>query len=146
MFALADSRAQMVVIGPTHAPMLGIKKKEYLPAKMTIQVADNWSTMVLGMAIIKITTVGRNRTTQQQVYIMETGNQVYLSHQALRDLGCLPKNYPEAEVTDVKGNLSQVDEVEEDRLCDSPDRALPPDVPIRIPNEATEENLEKVKE
>ena len=33
MFALADSGAQMAVMGPTHAVMVGIK--EYVPTKMT---------------------------------------------------------------------------------------------------------------
>ena len=32
MCALADSEAQMVMMGPTHSAMLGIKEKEYLPA------------------------------------------------------------------------------------------------------------------
>ena len=38
MRALADSRAQMVVMGPKHVALLGIKETEYIPAKMTIQV------------------------------------------------------------------------------------------------------------
>ena len=40
MFALADNRAQMVVMGPKHVALQGVKEKEYLPAKKTIQVAD----------------------------------------------------------------------------------------------------------
>ena len=143
MFVLADSRAQMAVMGPTHAAMMGIKEKECLPAKMTVQVANNRSTKVLGMAIIKITTIGSNRTTQQQAYIMETGNQLYLSHQALRDLDCLPENYPEAEVTGEEGNLSQVGEVEEARSCDCTYQSLPSNMPKKMPYEATEENVDK---
>ena len=41
---LAEGRAWMVVMGPQHAEMLGIKVKEYIPAKMTIQVVNNRST------------------------------------------------------------------------------------------------------
>ena len=70
----------MVVIGPKHEALLGVKETEYLPAKMTIQVEDNRTTRVLGLPILKITTIGTNRTTCQQAYIMEAGNQVYLSH------------------------------------------------------------------
>ena len=83
MLALANRGAQMVVMGHKHAALLGFQETEYLFAKMTIQVADNRTTRVLGMAILKITTVGTNRTTRQQAYIMEAGDQLYLSHQAL---------------------------------------------------------------
>ena len=41
---------------------------------------------------------------------MEGNDQLYLSHQALRNIGCLPENYPEAEVTNEKGKLRQVTE------------------------------------
>ena len=141
MSALADSGAQMVVMGPTHAAMLGMKEKEYLPVKMTIKVGDNRSTKVLGMAIIVITIIGSNRTSRQQAYIMETEDQLYLSNQALPGLGCLPENYPEAEVTGQEGNLSQVGKVEENRPSDCPDRALPLDVPIEMLYKANEENV-----
>ena len=60
-------------------------------------------------------TIGTNRTTRQQAYIMEADNQLYLSHQALRDLGYLPENYPETKVTNKKENLGQVTKVEEKR-------------------------------
>ena len=115
-------------MGPKHAAMLGVKEAEYLPAKMTIQVANNRTTRVLGMAIFKMTTVGTNRTTRQQAYIIETGDQLYLSHQALRDLSCLLENYPEADVTNEKGKLGQVTEGEEERRCICPNRARPPDL------------------
>ena len=84
MSALVDSRVQMVVMGPMHAAMLNIKEKEYLPAKITIQVADNRSKKGLSMTIIKITTIGSNRTTRQQAYIMELGNQLYVSPRHFR--------------------------------------------------------------
>ena len=65
MSALADSGAQIVVMGPKHMALLGFKETEYLPTKMTIHVADNITTRVLGLAICKMTTVGTNRMTHQ---------------------------------------------------------------------------------
>ena len=62
-----------------------------------LKLKENRSTKVLDMAISMNTTVGSNRATQQQAYILETGDQLYLSHQALWDLDC-PENYTEAEV------------------------------------------------
>ena len=60
MLTLADSGAQMVVISPKHAALLGIKETEDLSIMMAIQVADNRTIRVLGMAILKMTT---NRMT-----------------------------------------------------------------------------------
>ena len=98
------------------------------------------------MAILKITTVNTTkRSTCQQAYIMEAGDQLYLRHQALRDLGCLTENYPEAEVTSEEGNLGQITEVEEERPCNFLNRALPPDPPKEMPYEGIEENVDKLK-
>ena len=70
MLALSESRAQMLVMGPKHAAMLGIKETDYLPTKMTIQVADSRTTRVFGKAILKIMTVDTKRTTLPEAYIM----------------------------------------------------------------------------
>ena len=87
MLALNDSGAKMVLMGSKHAALLGIKETEYLPAKMIIQVAYNRTIRVLGITILKITTVGTNKITRQQAYILEAGDQLYLIHQALQNLG-----------------------------------------------------------
>ena len=49
--ALADSGAQMVVMGHKQAEMLGIRCSEYLPAAMHIHVADSRSKGAADMAI-----------------------------------------------------------------------------------------------
>ena len=65
VLALTNSGKQMAVVDPQHTALLGVKDMEYLAAKMTIQVADNRTMRVLGMAILKITMVGTIRTTRQ---------------------------------------------------------------------------------
>ena len=90
--ALANSRAQLVVMGPKHAALLGVKETQYLPAKKTIQVADNRTPRVLGTAILEMTIVGTNRTTRKQAYFMEAGDQLYLSLKTFWDLGRLLEN------------------------------------------------------
>ena len=75
---------------------------------MAIQVADNRTFRVLGMAILKITTINNNKRTRQHVYILKGNDRLYLSHQALPDLGCLLENYPKAELTNEKGKLGQI--------------------------------------
>ena len=49
-------------------------------------------------------------------------------------------------MTSEEGNLSQVDEVKEERPCNCPDRALPPDTPTKMPYKTNEESLNKLKE
>ena len=50
------------------------------------------------------------------------------------------------EVTNEKGNLGQVTEVEEQRPCNYPNRALPPEPPNEMPCKGIEENVDKLKE
>ena len=119
-----------VVLGPKHTALLGVKETEYLPAKMTIQVADNRIIRTLSRATINITTVGTSRTTCQPAYIM-TGNQLYLS--------CLQDNYPEEEVTNEKDNLGPVTNGEEERPYNCPNRVLPPAQDCRDPSLAEQQ-------
>ena len=100
MEALADSGAQMVVMGHEHAEMLGIKCSEYLPAAMHIHVADSRSKGAAGMAILELSAKsldGTVHTTWQQAYIMDGAEHLYLSYEALRELGSLSESFPKAE-------------------------------------------------
>ena len=129
----------MVMMGQKHVALQGVKETEYLPAKMTIQVADNRTIRVISMAILKITTVNPNRMTRQQVYILEGNDRLYLSQQALWDLSCLLESYPEAEVNKKKGKLGQVTEREKERPRNCPNRALPTDSSREMPGRGSQE-------
>ena len=67
MEALADSGAQLVVMGHEHAEMLDINHNKYLPAAMHIHVADSRSNGAAGMAILgasmELSTQPRNKPT-----------------------------------------------------------------------------------
>ena len=151
MEALADSGAQMVVMGHEHAEMLGIKCSEYLPAAMHIHVADSRSKRAAGMAILELSAKGLDgvvRTTWQQAYIMDGAEHLYLSYEALRELESLSENYPKAEGNQ-KGKVSGVEEEgegQEPRPCNCPDRTLPPPAPLELPFEVDERNIDKLRE
>ena len=66
MFALADTGEQMLVMGRRQADILGIKERDYLPAKMKIQVANNRTAATLGLAILEISVVSSSKTIWQQ--------------------------------------------------------------------------------
>ena len=68
--SLVDTGAQMVVMGRRQAEMLGIRERDYLQAKMKIQVANNRTATTLGLAILEISVVGSSKTTWQQAYII----------------------------------------------------------------------------
>ena len=142
MFALADTGAQMVVMGRRQAEMLGIRERDYLPAKMKIQVANNRTATTLGLAILEISVVGSSKTTWQQAYIIEGADRLYLSHEALKELDCLPEDFP--------GGAGQEGTVlkagEQERPCSCPDRELPPEPPTELPVEPREENIGRLKE
>ena len=100
MEALADSGAQMVVMGHEHAEMMGIKCSKYLPAAMHIHVADSRSKGAAGMAILELSAKsldGTVHTTWQQAYIMDGTEHLYLSYEALRELESLSESFPKAE-------------------------------------------------
>ena len=151
MEVLADSGAQMVVMGHKQAEMLGIRSSEYLPAAMHIHVADSRSKGAAGMAILEISAKSLNgtaHTTWQQAYIMDGAEHLYLSHEALRELGSLSESFPKAQGNQ-DGRVSGVDddrEGHESRPCSCPDRTLPPPAPTELPFGAEESDIDKLRE
>ena len=145
MEVLADSGAQMVVMGHKHAEMLGIKHIEYLPAAKHIHVADSRSKGAAGMAILELSAKGLDgvvHTTWQQAYIMDGPEHLYLNYEALRELESLSENFPKAKGNQ-EGRVSWVEEDregQEPRPCNCPDRTLPPPAPLELPFEADERN------
>ena len=52
---LADTGAQMVVLGPHQLAQLGVKEEELTPVKMKIITADDYAARGGGLVLIKIT-------------------------------------------------------------------------------------------
>ena len=151
MEALADSGAQMVVMGHKQAEMLGIRCSEYLPAVMNIHVADSRSKGAAGMAILEISAKsldGTKHKTLQQAYIMDGTEHLYLSHEALRELGSLSESFPKAHGNQ-GGRVSGVEdnrEGHESRPCSCLNRTLPPPAPTELPFGAEENGIDKLRE
>ena len=134
MEALADTGAMMVVLGLQEAVQLGVRREELLPTMVTIQVANGEMVKALGMILLVISCkdeAGVLRTMRQQAYVIDGAGQLFLSHEALEELGCIKGEvfpWPMVEV----GQVSGVGEGE-DRTCKCPERSLPLWHPASIP-------------
>ena len=144
--ALADTGAMMVVMGMCQAEELGVHQEELLPTTVSIQVANGVTEQAKGMIILHITCkdgTGRQRSTCRQAYVMEGTRQLFLSQEALEELGSIKEGvFPQPQV-----EQCQVMEMgsgdEEASIC--PARSLPPMAPSTILYEPTEGNIEKVR-
>ena len=145
--ALADTGAMMVVLGEQEVRSLGVGMNELLPTTVSIQVAICMVVKPLGMVILVISCkdeAGIWRTMRQQAYVMAGAHQLFLSHEALEELGCIRGELflnPMAEVCEISEP-----EIEGEDKCTCPTRSLPPANPEKIPFPPTEENVGKLKE
>ena len=65
---------------------------ELIPTKVTIQVANGEVVRALGMILLVISCkdkAGVMHTMRQQAYVMLGAVQLFLSHEALDELGCI---------------------------------------------------------
>ena len=82
----------MVVLGVMEMGRLGVKESELLPTSVMIQVANGKVVEALGMLLLVISCedeAGVLCTTRQQAYVMLGAKQLFLSHEALEELGCI---------------------------------------------------------
>jgi hypothetical protein len=110
--ALADTGAQMVVIGPRQLERLGVMKSELIPATMKILTADGNSMCGSGAILLRITAVvgGVQRSSVQQAYMAEGADQLFLSQECLVDLGCIEDDFPNGGPVRQVGVAAQVEE------------------------------------
>ena len=84
---LADTGAQMCVSGGHVAKMLGLSRRDLLPAKMEITVANNAGLELLGAAFVTISSGGVS--VGHMLYFAHYLREVFLSKEACRALGGL---------------------------------------------------------
>ena len=114
---------------------------------VTIQVVNGEVVRALGMVLIVITCKDEAsvlHSMRQQAYVMPGSKQLFLSHEALEELGCIRGEVFPKPMAEVCG-ASEIGS-EEVRSCDCPARSLPPAPPESIPFEPVEGNIEKLKE
>ena len=81
-------------LGMQEVMKLGIQMEEILPTLVTIQVVNGITDPVVGMTIVVISyrnKIGLWKEMRQQAYVMKGANQLYLSQEALEELGYIKK-------------------------------------------------------
>ena len=94
---LADTGAQMVVLGPQQLAQLGVREKELTPVMMKIITADDCTARGGGMVLVKITArddAGKELVSRQQAYYMAGATHVFLSRECLEDLEVISPEFP----------------------------------------------------
>ena len=98
VFVVADSGCQSTAIPPSFAYKAGIKRKDFMPVASRMNGAGRGSDLgVIGGVVMKFsskTIDGNTVWTKQLCYVCENVSQVYLSRQALEELGSLPSYFP----------------------------------------------------
>ena len=92
MSDMRDSGAQMLVMGLKQAQELGVVEETLIPTTVTIQVANGVTERALGMLMVFVICKDTSRSiraTRQQAYVMKGADQLYLSQEAMEDLGCI---------------------------------------------------------
>ena len=76
---------------------LRIMKRELIPLSNRVSTANNAGLTLLGGILVNITGAsedGELITTKQLCYIVEGMDYLFLSKEACRELGIIPKNFP----------------------------------------------------
>ena len=163
--SVADTGATVVCGGTGMMRELGLKKSELLPTSTTLFTADRKALTVLGAVPVNISAVCENVgtvTTKQILYIVEELTSVFLSKDALSDMGIITKDFPRVKVNTSHGWVAGVQGTSADTAiekpcisptnytgkiadCGCPVREQPPEPPS-LPFAATEENKDKLRQ
>ena len=159
--ALADTGAQMCVLGEAQAASVGLELDQLATPNLTINTADRGVARNLGMVLFEISGVGDDgvrRTTRQQSYILEGAGNLFLSCEALKGLGCIHEKFPEVcavyfirdrhQAQQESGPDPQVLSAGagEARPCKCPTRGKPPPPKEKLPFPATPENIPRLRQ
>ena len=159
--AMADTGAQMCILGRNQIHKLGMPVGDLEPASLGITIADGGQATNLGMVFLEISVKapgGGTRVTKQQCYVLDGAGSLFLSYEALVDLGSCPKGFPQVAASNVIGGQHQVQQEPgpgpqapeelgaEPRTCKCPKRARAPDPPLELPYPATVENIPRLRE
>ena len=163
---MADSGAQVDIIGEDQLAPLGMATRDLLPTRVSLDCANNTKAKVLGVFLGKIwgksVVTGKTVMVRGMVYVIR-GKACLMSKTTLRALGCLPEDFPEVgRFLRNNGNsaaansIGGADQVNQDPLrqaegeCD-PDPDAPPcrcprrqfqEPPEQLPFPATASNRE----
>ena len=161
----ADTGATVVCGGTGLMQEMGLKLEQLLPTNLTLFTADKKSLTVLGAVPVIISVQcedGGTATTRDLLYIVEELSSVFISRDALSNLGIISKELPKVHSSTSLGWVAGVQGSSADTAieqpcikpdnftgetadCGCPARERPPEPPT-MPFPATKENKEKMKQ
>ena len=154
ILAVADTGCQSCLAGTSFLRQLGLNTSHLTPTSMKMRAANQDPIGIVGALTLRITAFTQSmqpKTTRQIVYISKSTDKFFLSMEACKDLGIIPKTFPSIESTMTDSYSLQNDtnntniNLGED-CCNCPTRQTPPPLPTSLPFPATEENREKLEQ
>ena len=137
---ITDSGCQSTAVPLTLVYKVGLKKKDLIPVVSKMNGANKSDLGVLGAVIMEFSYETPSRSlvwTRQLCYVCEHIDSTYISREALKELGCIDKNFPlpKPELAAV----SRPSDPEPSTACSCPRRASPPPLPTKIPGDIGED-------
>ena len=99
--SVADTGATVVCGGTDIMQDLGLNLSELMPTTTTLFTADKKSLNVLGAVPVNISAVcenGGTDSTKEVLYLVEELTSVFLSKDAISNMGIIPKDFPRVKV------------------------------------------------
>ena len=115
---------------------------------MRMRAANQNAIVIVGALVMRLTATtesGQAMTTPQIMYFTHSADKFFLSLEACKDLGIVPKTFPHVESDMIDASPPHSDDTEsvpEENCCNCPPRQNPPPIPTALPFPATEENGE----
>ena len=144
MSAITDSGCQTTSAGINVLRELNIPERFLIPTRHCIVGITDTRLELMGALLLEIKF--RDRTTHQMVYISSNSCGLYLSEKALKELGILNEDFPNAMDIEANANAVSAQEVDEsESTCSCIPRQDAPEAPESIPFEPIPQNTEKLR-
>lgn len=140
---ISDTGAQSCLMGLSTVRQLGLKKQDLVPVSKRMRAVNDEEITLSGAAFLSLSGCdkdGVKHVAPVMVYVSPAVDAIYLSRTAMEQLKIIPESFPEvgaAAASKVVGH--------EMAECGCPCRSTPPEVPEKLPFDATAENTEKMR-
>ena len=145
--AVADTGCQTCTAGQEILEQVNCPQSYMIPSSHRIVGITDDSLGIVGAILLRITLGGK--TTQHMVYISDNIKGLFLSKTALTDLGIINKSFPSSPTGTKESHALKCESKSahpNTDQCSCPTRAATPDRPSRIPLNATQENIPRLKD
>lgn len=155
--AIADTGCQSCLAGSSLLAKLGLDQRHLIPVTMKMTAANSSPISIIGALTLRISGSGANHDephTRQVVYFTPSTDKFFLSKQACVALGMISPHFPTvgeidrnmtAPLSSSQAPVTGIPNVQDNTVCDCPQRKSPPPLPTSLPFPATEENRDRLE-